>query len=197
MRRRAILLALSGVLAFSACATGRQRTSAAADRPSDANIAAIVLAANRVDILYATLARQKSADPAVLAFAQRTFDEHSALTVAVTQLAERLGLTPAEDVTSLDIRDDGDAKREVLRLLDGAAFDSAYFAIEFAYHERVWDLIEKSLIPSARHPELRALLLQAQPTLGAHKGHAMEHLVRRAPPSARATADRDAAADAG
>ena len=182
MRSRPVLLALSGLLAISACASGRQRAAAAPDRPSDANIAAIVLAANRVDIMYATLARQKSADPAVLAFAERTYDEHSALTVSVTKLAERLGLTPVEDVTSLDIRDDGDAKREVLRLLDGAAFDSAYFAIEFAYHERVWDLIEKSLIPSARHPELRALLLQAQPTLGAHKGHAMEHLVRRRAP---------------
>lgn len=182
MRNRPAVLALSSLLAFSACVTWRQRTPAAADQPSDPNIAAIVLAANRVDILYATLARQKSADPAVLAFAQRTFDEHSALTVSVTELAERLGLTPVENVASLDIRDDGDAKREVLRLLDGAAFDSAYFAIEFAYHERVWDLIEKSLIPSARHPELKALLLQAQPTLGAHKGHAMEHLVRRPAP---------------
>jgi putative membrane protein len=197
MRSRAVPLALSGLLALSACASGRQRTAPVADRPTDANIAAIVLAANRVDIRYATLARQKSTDPAVLAFAQRTYDEHSALTVSVTQLAERLGLTPVENVTSLDIRDDGDAKREVLRLLEGAAFDSAYFAIEFAYHERVWDLIEKSLIPSARHPELRALLLQAQPTLGAHKGHAMEHLVRRPAPTARAAGDRDAAADAG
>lgn len=158
------------------CAGWTGRNDPAPDRPSDAQIAAIVLAANRVDILYATLARQKSVNPEVLAFAKRTHDDHTALTTAVTEWSRRASVSPQENETSLDIRDDGDEKRETLRLLDGAAFDSAYFAIEFAYHERVWTLIERTLVPSARHPELKALLLQAQPTLGAHKGHAMQHL---------------------
>ena len=179
MKIRNVSLTILVAVSLTSCASWRPRTSAEPARPNDANIAAIVLAANRVDILYATLAKQKSRNPEVLAFATLTFDDHTALTTAVTRLAARLALTPIENVTSLDIRDDGDEKRETLRLLDGVAFDSAYFAIEFAYHERVWDLIEKSLIPSASHPELKALLLQAQPTLGAHKGHAMQHQVRR------------------
>lgn len=171
---RAFTLAL--ITSLSGCALWSNRSASTSERPSDANIAAIVLAANRVDIEYATLARGKTTNPEVLAFAKRTFDDHTALTAALTKLSERIALEPQENVTSLDIRDDGDEKRQKLRELSGAAFDSAYFAIEFAYHERVWGLIETSLIPSAKHPELKALLLEALPTLGAHKGHAMSHV---------------------
>lgn len=171
---RAFTFAL--ITSLSGCALWSNRSASTPERPSDANIAAIVLAANRVDVEYATLARAKSTNPEVLAFAKRTFDDHTALTAALTKLSERIALVPQENVTSLDIRDDGDEKRQKLRELSGAAFDSAYFAIEFAYHERVWGLIETSLIPSAKHPELKALLLEALPTLGAHKGHAMSHV---------------------
>jgi putative membrane protein len=171
MRRRSLLVL--ALLPLSACIFSRKAPPPPANGLTDANIAAIVVAANNVDIQYAQQAKGKSKNPDILGFAEMTFKDHTALNAAATALATKLALTPVANETALNIRDDGDIKREKLRELDGAAFDSAYAENEFAYHQTVWDVIEKTLIPSAVNPELKALLLAAQPAVGAHKQHAM------------------------
>jgi putative membrane protein len=166
---RAALLALPFA---AACSLMRPRSSATpAPALTDANIAAIVLAADNADIAYAKQALAKSQTAAVREFATMTERDHSGVNEAAVALATRLKLAPQENQASLDLRDDADTKREKLRLLDGFAFDSAYIANEIAYHTSVLGVIDNALIPSAQNAELKALLVQARPAVAAHLEH--------------------------
>lgn len=152
-----------------------------ADRAlSDANIAAIVLAANNADIAYAEQALAKSRDTDVRQFAQMTKTDHETMNAAAGRLAAKLKLTPADNETSFDLRDDSEEKRGVLRELEGFAFDSAYLANEVSYHTNVLAAIDGALIPSARNAELKALLVQVRPAVAAHLDHAEALVAKKA-----------------
>ena len=187
---RSARLVLPLLLITGACGLfgrGRANTGAAAPAPAaasassavaatpgltDANIAAIVVAANKVDILYADLAMAKSQDAEVRAFATMVKLDHESINVAAVALVTRLKVAPVDNQISFDLRDDAETKRLIFRDLEGFAFDSAYAANEVSYHTSVLGAIDKALIPSARNTELRDLLLQARPAVAAHLDHA-------------------------
>ncbi len=80
-------VALLGSLSFTS-------ESVAQQPPSDANIGAIVLAANQIDIDYGKLALTESKNKEVLAFAQQMVTDHGAVQKSVIELAGKLQLTP-------------------------------------------------------------------------------------------------------
>lgn len=163
--------ALALLLAGSACRSSRPDTAAPA-RLTDANIAAIVVTANTADILYAEMALAKSQDAEIRAFANMVKKDHESVNEAATALVTRLGVTPEMNAIAFDLRDDAETKRLTLRDFEGFAFDSAYAANEVAYHTTVLGAIDDALIPSAQHPELKALLVEVRPAVAAHLEHA-------------------------
>lgn len=174
---RPAALALTLVTLTGACGLARGGSAAPAADPAaltDANIAAIVVAANTADILYADQALAKSQDPEVRSFATMVRADHQGVNKAAVELVTRLGVTPVEHQLSFDIRDDAEAKRLRFRDLEGFAFDSAYAANEVTYHTTVLEAIDGALIPSAQNGELRALLVQVRPAIEAHLGHAKQ-----------------------
>lgn len=146
--------------------------AATVSRLTDANIAAIVVAANSADVLYADLALAKSRDSVVRAFANMVKKDHESINEAAVALVTRLRITPADDQISFDLRDDAETKRLIFRDLEGAAFDSAYAANEVSYHKSVLGVIDGALIPSAKNAELRTLLVEVRPAVAAHLEHA-------------------------
>jgi putative membrane protein len=68
----------------------------------------------------------------------------------------------------------GEENMAKLKTLKGAAFDKAYAEHEVAYHQQVLDAIDKTLIPSAKNEELKALLVKVRPTIAEHLDHARE-----------------------
>lgn len=139
---------------------------------TDANIAAIVVAANNADIAYAEQALAKSRDAAIRQFALMTKKDHESMNSVAGALVTRLKVTPADNETSFDIRDDAEEKRQRFRELEDFAFDSAYIHNEVAYHRSVLEAIDKVLVPSAKNPELKSLLVQVRPAVAAHLDHA-------------------------
>ncbi len=148
--------------------------SANASGLSDANIAAIVVAANNADIMYAEMALAKSQDPDVRSFATMVKSDHQSVNRAAVELVTRLKVTPVDNQISFDLRDDAETKRLRLRDLEGFAFDSAYATNEVSYHTTVLGAIDAALIPSAQNAELKALLIQVRPAVEAHLGHARQ-----------------------
>ena len=154
-----------------------EATSRGATTPTaglgDANIAAIVVAANNADIMYADQALAKTQDAEVRAFATMVKKDHEAVNEAAVALVTRLKVTPADNQLSFDLRDDAESKRLVFRDLEGFAFDSAYSANEVAYHRTLLGAIDGALIPSAQNAELRTLLVDVRPAVQAHLDHAV------------------------
>jgi putative membrane protein len=140
--------------------------------PTDANIGAILLAANHTDISYAQLAPTRAQHADVAQFAARMLADHTGVNGLATALFAKIDLVPVENVTSLDFRDESAAKRDTLRELSGKSFDSAYAVNEVKYHQGLLAALDSVLIPGARHPELKQLLTTIRPAEAAHLDHA-------------------------
>lgn len=142
--------------------------------PTDPQIAAIVVTADQVDIDAGRLAERKAQAPDVKAFAKRMVVDHTGVNQAAIALAHRLHVTPASSPTSRSLRQGGERNLAALRKLHGAAFDKAYIDHEVEYHQAVLDAMDKVLIPNARNPELKALLVKVRPAFVDHLAHAKQ-----------------------
>jgi putative membrane protein len=147
-------------------------TAAMAEGPDDAQIAAIVVAANQVDIDAGKLAESKASNADVKAFAHRMVADHTDVNKQAVDLVTKLKVTPKENPTSESLKAGGEKNLAHLRTLSGAAFDKAYIDHEVAYHQQVLDAVDKTLIPSAKNEELKALLVKVRPAFVSHTDHA-------------------------
>jgi putative membrane protein len=140
--------------------------------PNDAQIAAIVVTANQVDIDAGKLAQSKADNKEVKEFAQRMITDHTGVNKAATELVTKLKVKPEENATSKSLKTSGDDTLKRLKGLKGAEFDRAYVDNEVTYHQTVLDALDKTLIPSAKNEELKALLVKVRPAFVAHLEHA-------------------------
>jgi putative membrane protein len=161
-----ILLSLSSLLVLGL------GTAAHAAAPNDAQIAAIVVAANTVDINAGKQAESKAGDKEVRAFARRMVADHTGVNQQAVALVKKLNVTPQANDTSNTLTQDGAATLARLRGMSGKAFDKAYVDNEVAYHQTVLDALDKTLIPSASNSELKGLLVKVRPAFVEHLEHA-------------------------
>jgi putative membrane protein len=139
---------------------------------ADANIAAMVLASNNTDISYARLVPSRAQRADIKEFAQRMLTDHTAVNGLLNDLLTKLDLTPEDNIASLDLRDESANKRDLMRELNGYAFDSTYIENEVAYHRKFLASIDNVMMPRARASELRTLLTTVRPAVAAHLAHA-------------------------
>jgi putative membrane protein len=170
MKKLVSLMLLLGTGSFALGAAG-----APAAKVTDPQIAAIVVAANQVDIDAGKLAEGKSRSAEVKQFAQTMVTDHTAVNQSAVALVTKLKVTPEENDTSRALKAGGDKNLAALRGLDGAAFDKAYVDHEVAYHEQVLQALDSVLVPNAQNAELKALLIKVRPAFVAHLEHA-KHL---------------------
>jgi putative membrane protein len=172
------LLALVLVASTTSCAKKKEEAQTAAppettaSQPAptltDANIAAIVVAANTMDIQNAELARAMSKAPAVKKFAAQMITDHASVNQKATDLVTKLKVTLEENEASRQLVANANATRDSLKTQNGVEFDRAYVANEVAYHQAVIDLLDTTLIPDAQNAELKALLESVRPAFAAH-----------------------------
>ena len=163
MRNAGIVIAAS--LLFVAAGVSAQA-------PNDAQIAAIVVTANQVDIDAGKLAASRATSEEVKTFARLMVTDHTGVNKTATDLAAKLKVTPQDNPTSQSLKADGDKSVAHLKTLKGAAFDKAYIDREVVYHQQVIDALDKTLISGATNEELKALLVKVRPAFVAHLEHA-------------------------
>jgi putative membrane protein len=139
---------------------------------TDAQIAAIVVTANQVDIDAGKLAEASGTDPEIKAFGKQMAAAHAGVNKQAGDLVAKLGVTPEDNDTARSLKAGGADNVKRLSGLKGAAFDRAYIDREIAYHQQVLDALDKTLIPGAKNSELKALLVKVRPAFVAHLEHA-------------------------
>jgi len=164
--KKSILLSLSSLLVMGL------GTAAHAATPNDAQIAAIVVAANTVDINAGKQAESKASDKDVRAFAKRMVADHTGVNQQAVVLVKKLNVTPEANDTSSSLTQGGAATLARLKGMSGKAFDKAYVDNEVSYHQTVLDALDKTLIPSASNSELKGLLVKVRPAFVEHLEHA-------------------------
>jgi putative membrane protein len=160
------------VTACAAVLAGGPALARAAEGPTDPQIAAIVVAANQVDIDAAKVAKSKAKSADVKEFANTMIRDHEASNKQAKALVKKLKVKPEESETSKSLKAGGKENVAKLKKLKGAEFDKAYVEHEVAYHEKVLDAVNNTLIPNAQNPELKSLLEKTAPVLQAHLEHA-------------------------
>jgi putative membrane protein len=164
IKGRVLSMGMAAVLAVPAVCAAQQVT--------DAQIAAIVVTANQVDIDAGKLAQSKATKADVRKFGELMANDHTGVNKAATDLATKLNLTPEENATSKSLKAGGEKNVARLKSLDGAAFDKAYVDQEVTYHQQVLDALDTTLIPNAKNDQLKALLVKVRPAFVAHLEHA-------------------------
>ena len=140
--------------------------------PNDAQIAAIVVTANQVDIDAGKLAEAKGTNKDVKAFGKMMVTDHTGVNKSAVALVTKLHVKPEDNPTAESLKKGGQENVAHLKTLKGAAFDKAYIDHEVDYHQQVIDAMDKTLIPSAQNAELKALLVKVRPAFVAHLDHA-------------------------
>ena len=159
-------LAVSVLAAFTFGASARD------GGPTDAQIAAIVVTANQVDIDAGKLAESRGQSKDVKDFAKLMVSDHGGVNKSATDLVQKLKVKPEPNDTSASLKKGGDDNIAKLKQLKGAAFDKAYVNHEVEYHQAVIEALDKTLVPSADNAELKALLVKVRPAFVAHLEHA-------------------------
>ena len=160
-------LVLFGSLAFAPVAF--------AQGVNDAQIAAIVVTANQVDIDAGKLAESMASSPEVKKFGKDMVRDHTGVNKSAVDLVTKLKVTPEDNPTAMSLKKGGAENVASLKMMKGKAFDKAYVDHEVAYHEQVIEALDKSLIPGATNAELKALLVKVRPAFLGHLAHA-KHL---------------------
>ena len=166
------LVLLAGLM--GACAPTPEPAATKAAGLNDAQIAAIVVAANGTDADMGEFAAAKTSNTAVREFAQTMVRDHRAVNAQAGALVGKLGVTPEETDVSRKLVQDGRAVQAELATRTGADFDRAYIDHEVAYHQAVIDAVDQLLIPATTNAELKAAIVGVRPALVAHLGHAQQ-----------------------
>ena len=167
--RKVFFIVLS--LVFIGCAHAQETSKKPGSNLTDANIAAIVVGANKIDISAGKIALNRSDNQKVKEFAQRMVTDHQSVLDSAVKLVTRLGVTPQNNelVSSLAKQS---AKHEAeLRKLSGREFNKLYIDHEIGYHEAVIGVVNDQLIPSANNQELKDMLVSVLPAFDAHLAH--------------------------
>lgn len=157
-----------------ASATAEVEGSEAANQHmlTDAEIAAVVVAANSIDVSYGEIARDRATDERVKQFAETMITDHTAVNKSAVELVGRLGVTPEENDVSRSLEASANDTRALLRSKTGREFDLAYIRNEVEYHRAVIEALDGLLIPNASNAELRETLVGVRPAFVAHLRHA-------------------------
>src|SRR5438067_8235531 len=146
--------------------------AAAANGPTDPQIAHIAYTAGNIDIAAGKQALARSHNRAIRSFAQQMVRDHQAVNVKALALVKKLHVTPEANPTSAGLQKDATATLRRLSHLHGKAFDRAYVSNEVAYHKTVNGALESTLIPSAKNEQLKSLLQTGLTLFREHQKHA-------------------------
>lgn len=138
---------------------------------TDANIAAILDAANATDSAAGNVAATKGTNAEVKSFGRDMMRDHHALRKAGQDLAAKLNLTPAMPAGDTSAAAASNWQNTLNSLAKGAAFDTAYINHEVAYHQAVLSTAQAAL-GAAQDTSLKALITKAAPNIEAHLKHA-------------------------
>ena len=171
-----VIAAAAFIFAATATASAQAPAPKAAG-PTDAEIAAIVVAANAVDAEIGDIAAERATNPEIRKFGKTMGTDHRAVNQSAVELVTRLKVTPVENGVSEKLRADGAAFTAELKGKAGKDFDRAYIEHEVAYHQAVIAAVDDVLIPNAKNEELKKTLVSVRPALVAHLEHA-QHLLK-------------------
>jgi putative membrane protein len=137
-------------------------------KPTDANIAAICVAANQTEIDTSRVALATTPNSDVKKFAQDMVDDHTSALKKANDVVDKLKLIPEEETTARSTRSDATAFQGKLKGARGAELDRIYVDHEVKVHQKLLDTIDKTLIPNVQNSDVKDLLQSQRSMVSNH-----------------------------
>lgn len=144
----------------------------AAQALSDAEIVAILTAANNGEVQQGNVAVTKAVAPAVRTFAQDMVSMHTAAQTRLNGVITAENLTPAESTTSTDLTKTSSNIVSKLQAADLDAFDMLYIQTQIDVHRTVLTALDEQLIPAAKNAAVRTELTATRAVVVEHLNRA-------------------------
>jgi putative membrane protein len=139
---------------------------------TDANIVALLDAANKADSASGAVAAKKATKAEVKAYARLMMSEHHALRLEGQQLAKKLGVEPKAPEKDPLAPYVAAEMKSLQSTPKGAEFDRVYIDNEVTIHQAVLDLANQARV-TTQTAELRQLIEKAVPVIRKHLDQAM------------------------
>ncbi len=164
--------------------------AATAEMPSDAQILAILDAANDKEIEESKAILAITKNKNVKAFAEMMVKHHGEAKKKAAKLASTAGLSPAENADAKKLMEKTQADVARLKGMTGAELDAAYVQLMVDDHKEALDLVDKKLMPAAKNADLKKMIeTDLRPTIESHHKQAQE-LAKKVTPGQPPTASR-------
>ena len=141
---------------------------------TDAQVAKVLAAVDQGEIDQAKIAQKKSKNPKVKKFAKQMIQHHTKSKQKGAKLVKKAKLTPEDSDVAAQLTGKATAQLDSLKTADAASIDALYISGQAEQHQQVLDLINNSLMPSATHEELKALLGEVKTMVEEHTTQAKE-----------------------
>lgn len=138
------------------------------EKPSDAEITKIINATNEGEIEMAKIAKKKTKNAEVKTFADHMITEHTSNNKNSMQLVRKLNLKPVKNEKSEEMKKESEKALTKIKDLEGKEFDKAYIDSQVKMHSKVLSDLDEMLIPSAKNPELKAMLEKTKESVSMH-----------------------------
>ncbi len=135
---------------------------------SDAEIGAIMDAANGGEIEEAKVAQKNAKDAGVKSFATMMITHHTEARDKQAKLFAKASLTPSENDKSREVKATGQKNLATIQPLKGADFDRAYIDAQVKEHQTVLTMLDSQLIPNAQNADYKALLQEVRGRVEQH-----------------------------
>ena len=167
---------LTGLALFtlSTHATHNVLTTEEKARAADSEIAAMLVMGNELEIDAGRMAKRKTDNAEVRAFAERMISNHKAGNKQVKDVTKRLKISTANTEQSREMKKDFKADLRLIKKLKGNQFDAAYINFAVTTHMKKLNKIDSEFLPKAQNLEFKSLIEQIRPGVAAHLQHAKE-----------------------
>jgi putative membrane protein len=134
----------------------------------DANTAALLVASHDAAVAAARIAGSRAQHRDVKRLARDILTDHTSLGTSLRRLLESSSLATRDDDVSRLLREQAAARRDTLRTLSGARFDSAYVSHEVRFHQDLLVAIDEVFLPSVSSAPLRQHVDSLRSTVASH-----------------------------
>jgi len=135
---------------------------------TDEQIIGVLITANNGEIEQARLAQTKAKDARVKRYAGMIITDHTAANAKTGTVARMHKIAPADSNLRVQIAGDSSTIMDMLRAHSGSDFDRVYIDAQVKEHRQVLDTIDNRLMPNAKNPDLKALIVEIRPKIEGH-----------------------------
>ena len=147
---------------------GRADVPPAQEALTDGQMAKVSDLVNNSEVTLGQLAQRKAKNAAVRAFASKMVKHHEQALREQAKLVKKFNVTPADSPTAASLKTDGEKTLQSLEASDAASFDALYVKSQVDGHQKALDLLDTSLIPSAKTPEVAEALRKGRMMVAQH-----------------------------